>query len=55
MDSRVRSALARFFSDAGEAMSTPAGVNVDLLRSYCQPHNDGSPCFSGLRAGHTRH
>jgi hypothetical protein len=55
MSPRVRSALTRFFSDAGEALSTPAGVNVDLLRSYCQPGSDGQPCFSGLLAARTRH
>ena len=34
MTNRVLISLGRILSDTGEAMRTPSGVNVDLLRSY---------------------
>lgn len=34
MTNRVFLTIARLLDGAGEAISTPAGVNVDLLRSY---------------------
>lgn len=34
MTNRVFLTIARIFEGAGEAISTPSGVNVDLLRSY---------------------
>jgi hypothetical protein len=37
--------LRRLFTGAGEAMGTPAGVNLDLHRSYCPPGTE--PDYSG--------
>ena len=41
MTNRVLISLGRILSDTGEAMRTPSGVNVDLLRSYGR-HDKGS-------------
>ena len=43
----LRDALGRLLSDAGEALSTPSGVNVDLLPTYCPENADGAPDLSG--------
>jgi hypothetical protein len=45
--SGLRDALGRLLSDAGEALSTPSGVNVDLLPTYCPEDSDEAPDFSG--------
>ena len=47
MTNRVLLALNRILSDTGEAMRTPSGVNVDLLRSYGRHHKDALPHFFG--------
>ncbi len=41
MTNRVLISLGRILSDTGEAMRTPSGVSVDLLRSYGR-HNKGA-------------
>jgi hypothetical protein len=43
----LRDALGRLLSDAGEALSTPSGVNVDLLPTYCPESSDEAPDLSG--------
>jgi hypothetical protein len=45
--SRIKDGIRRLWADASEAVSTPAGVNFDLLPTYCPPSEDGTPDFSG--------
>jgi len=47
--SALRDARRRLISDAGEAVSTPSGVNVDLLPTYCPEREDGTPDLSGQK------
>ena len=47
MTSRVLISLGRILSDTGEAMRTPSGVNVDLLRSYGRHDKGALPHYYG--------
>ncbi|MGZ4198829.1 MAG: hypothetical protein ACXVP1_01445 [Thermoleophilia bacterium] len=47
MTNRVLLALNRVLGDAGEAMRTPSGVNVDLLRSYGRHRKGDLPHYYG--------
>ncbi len=47
MANRVTLALSRFLDDAGEAVRTPSGVNVDLLRSYGRHDRSALPHYYG--------
>jgi hypothetical protein len=47
MTNRVFLTIARMFDGAGEAIRTPAGVNVDLLRSYGPRDENGMPDLYG--------
>jgi hypothetical protein len=47
MTNRVLLMVNRVFDGAGEAMSTPSGVNVDLLRSYGRHPSYDVPHFYG--------
>jgi len=46
MNSRVLLLINRVLDDAGEAVRTPSGVNVDLLRSYGR-RGGGLPHYYG--------
>jgi hypothetical protein len=46
MNSRVLLLINRVLDDAGEAMRTPSGVNVDLLRGYGR-QGHGLPHYYG--------
>lgn len=47
MTNRVLLLINRALSGAGEAMRTPSGVNVDLLRSYGRHDASGLPHYFG--------
>ena len=47
MTNRVLLFLGRHLDGAGEALRTPSGVNVDLLRAYGRHHRDGLPHYYG--------
>jgi len=47
MTNRFLLALNSILSDTGEAMRTPSGVNVDLLRSYGRHHRGALPHYYG--------
>ena len=47
MTNRVLVSLSRILSDTGEAMRTPSGVNVDLLRSYGRHDKRAQPHYFG--------
>ena len=47
MTNRVLSFLTRVLDGTGEAMRTPSGVNVDLLRAYGRHQKDGLPHYYG--------
>ena len=47
MNNRVLLLLNRILDDTGEAMRTPSGVNVDLLRGYGRYHKSGLPHYYG--------
>ena len=47
MNNRVLISLGRILSDTGEAMRTPSGVNVDLLRSYGRHYKGALPHYYG--------
>jgi hypothetical protein len=47
MTNRVLLLINRALSGAGEAMATPSGVNVDLLRAYGRHDSNGLPHFYG--------
>jgi hypothetical protein len=47
MTNRVLLVLGRFFDGTGEAVRTPSGVNVDLLRAYGRHHRDELPHYYG--------
>jgi hypothetical protein len=47
MNHRVLLLLNRILDDTGEAMRTPSGVNVDLLRAYGRHSKGGLPHYYG--------
>jgi hypothetical protein len=47
MNVRVQLLVNRFVEAAGEAIATPAGVNVDLLRAYGRHRSLDVPHFYG--------
>jgi len=47
MTNRVLILINRALSGAGEAMATPSGVNVDLLRAYGRHDSSHLPHFYG--------
>ena len=47
MTNRVLLLLNRILTDAGEAVRTPSGVNVDLLRSYGRMGKETLPHYYG--------
>lgn len=54
MTNRVLLLIGRVFEGAGEAVSTPSGVNPDLLLRYAPKSPDGAPSFFGNEVS-TRH
>ena len=47
MTNRVLLLINRALSGVGEAVSTPSGVNVDLLRAYGRHDSDSLPHYFG--------
>jgi hypothetical protein len=47
MTNRVLLLLNRILDDTGEAVRTPSGVNVDLLRAYGRHDKGGLPHYFG--------
>ncbi len=47
MNHRVLLLLNRILDDTGEAVRTPSGVNVDLLRAYGRHGKSGLPHYYG--------
>ena len=47
MNHRVLHLINRILDGAGEAVATPSGVNVDLLRAYGRHDRDSLPHYYG--------
>jgi hypothetical protein len=47
MTNRVLLLIGRALDGAGEAVRTPSGVNVDLLRAYGRDKRTGLPHYYG--------
>jgi len=47
VSNRVLMIIHRVLDGTGEAMATPSGVNVDLLRAYGRRSDTGLPHYFG--------